>query len=486
MQTNTEKITEYYKSDPEGYEKMLLAGVLRVESVWVRMKAWLCHETAGGSSYVNDFTNNLHYVFYLLLQEARVLSDGAECAEGEFAVPSLDMMHLAMKTKEDDKGFIRQLSALPDDCIDTLYSELTSKYSDDELKKTVLPTCLAWLQRRKLETGVTKISLDDSSGSPSAQLNRLQGQLDAIGSADDEDEFHTIGDNGNVQIVERMPVGAPFLKFDISLGGGLGKKEHIIVCAPTGQGKTIFACQLAATAAAKLKQVLFISTEQDHVETEPRFISCCSKWDGLAPIKYELIKDGVDDALDTSKKLTDAQRETVVKIRGRLAPYLHMVNWQGGEKTVYDIPMLVRRAKNRFGNIDIVILDWIGAALEDSSNRNKEKRELYQEAAVVMKNVAFNENVATVSMAQTTRDSIGVKMINESHLAECKSLHWQATAAYGISALRKRLTDADLDNSDGQAVFETRQYMHAFKSRKSRGIVFPIERDFDYQRFSQL
>lgn len=103
-----------------------------------------------------------------------------------------------------------------------------------------------------------------------------------------------------------------------------------------------------------------------------------------------------------------------------------------------------------------------------------------------MKNVAFNENVAAISMAQTTRDSVGVKLINESHLAECKSLHWQATAAYGISALRKRLTDADLDDTDGQAVFETRQYMHAFKSRKSKGIVFPIDRDFDYQRFSKL
>lgn len=486
MQTNTETIVDFYRNDPDRYERMLLAGLLRVEDVWVRMKPWLCREDAGSERYSSDFSDNRYYAFYLLLVDARILADGDECAEGEFSTPSLSLMHTVLAGKRESKWFARPMSHLSDEDLDKLYGELMEIATDKELKSVIVPSCLTWLQNKKLEKGVQSISLSGGSDSPTTQLSRLQGQLDAIGSGEDEDEFHTIGDNGNVQIVERMKLGAPFTNFDVSLGGGLGKKEHIIVCAPTGQGKTIFACQLAAQAAAVKRHVLFISTEQDHVETEPRFITCCSRSDGYVPIKYELIKDGVDDAMDSSRLLSEAQRDTVKRIRETLAPYLHMVDWQGGEKTVADIPYLVRRAKKRFGTIDIVILDWIGAALEDSINPNKDKRELYQDAATTMKNVAFNENVAAISMAQTTRDSVGVKLINESHLAECKSLHWQATAAYGISALRKRLTDADLDDTDGQAVFETRQYMHAFKSRKSKGIVFPIDRDFDYQRFSKL
>lgn len=473
------------QSAPARYEKFLLAGVLRVETIWVKMRSWLCVDVSSRASR-NDFTSPLNYAFYETMKYARFVT---EPDDGSFVVPTADAMKAAEECLRGDRKMARLMSAVGSDELEELYTDILSLSSDSELEAIVSPTCLLWLKNRKLALGIQDIDLNGVSHDPGSRLDSLKSEITAISGGDEEDdEFHSLGDSDGGIVVERIQLPAPFINFNNSLGGGLGLKEHIIVCAPTGQGKTIFACQLAATVAMAKKHVVFISTEQSFVETEPRFIANCSctSSSALAKIPFDKVKDGVDDAMSKNGVLTDDQIATIKKIREDLRPYLHMVDWQGGKYSVTDIVGVVQRAKKRFGDIGLVILDWIGAALTDNTSDPHEKRILYQQAAEVMKNMAINENVAAVSMAQTTKDSVGVKVITEAHLAECKSLHWQATAAYGISAIRKRLTDDDINNDEGNATYEDTQYMNAFKSRKCKGLIFPITREFDYQRFSKL
>ena len=104
------------------------------------------------------------------------------------------------------------------------------------------------------------------------------------------------------------------------------------------------------------------------------------------------------------------------------------------------------------------------------------------EASNIMKNLAQQFNIATVSMAQTSKDGIDRSKVSEQHFAECKTLHYQATAAFGISAVRLKKEE----DGDSQDVYESRQHVYCFKSRKSKGKYWPIRRNFDYQRFEDL
>jgi hypothetical protein len=69
--------------------------------------------------------------------------------------------------------------------------------------------------------------------------------------------------------------------------------------------------------------------------------------------------------------------------------------------------------------------------------------------------------------------------ITEEHLAECKMIHQNADAAFGISALR----GSDDNSSGAQSSYSDKQYINCFKARKGRGLFFEVKREFKYQRF---
>ena len=83
-------------------------------------------------------------------------------------------------------------------------------------------------------------------------------------------------------------------------------------------------------------------------------------------------------------------------------------------------------------------------------------------------------------MAQTSAKGIDVHKVTEQHLAESKTIHYAATAAFGISAVR---VNTESENEDA---YDTKQHIYCFKSRKDKGRYFTIRRNFDYQRFEDL
>lgn len=465
----------------EQYRDMLLAAAMRIECVWEKVEPWLCVKVtqSGETVAVNELGTPSLYAFYLTLKLFREGRKG-------FIVPSRDAFELHYGIGASSK-YAQAFHTVSVDDVMEEYDMLVDMLTDKDLEFYVSDTCLKWIRNTKLKSDATDIMLNGSGDRDAVELiDEIRSNIAAIEDSDEteESEFHHMGDGDDEEEVERIPLGAPFIDFNIALGGGLGKKEHILVCAPTGQGKTVFALQLAAhVAAGGPRHVLFISTEQNHTELEPRIISCqsCDTSAGMTPISFDEIKDGVNKTL-ANRTLNDDQVNTVKAIQASLRPFLHMVDWKGGQKSINDLQALVQKAKKVYGQVDVVILDWIGAALGEGVTDSDKKRNLYYLAAEKMKNIAAEENVATISMAQTTKDGFNKPMITEEHLAECKSLHWQATAAFGISALRDKLNEG----SESQGTYKDVQWMNAFKSRKSKSIIFKIQRDFDHQRFSKL
>lgn len=487
--SNRDRAVKFINSmGDEAYEEALMCALLRNETAWRKCADNICkapNDDRGRPGIENGFSNPKYFCMFMTLKSIRSVDDENEAV---FRIPSWNMVksHFTSSSIWETEPMTSFHSYASEDDMKELYQAMLSKYTSTEIA-SVEKACIEWMRLTKMRRGAREFDLNGGADSMSSFISQVNQIDQMFGDEDGEQEFFSLGDNKAEDEVERLPLGVPFTTFNEVLGGGLGKKEHIIVCAPTGQGKTIFAAQLAAHVAMSKKHVLFISTEQDHTQNEPRFISCGSKDPGLDKGKYQaipfrLVVDGVDKAMKENR-LNDKQKATVLHMRELLAPYLHMVDWIDGRKNVNDIPSLVQRARKQFGAVDFVVLDWIGAALANGY-RGQELREVYYNAATVMKELAISENVAVMSMAQTTKDGFNKKAITENELAECKSLHWQATAAFGISAIRA--SNLDEIGSEGVETYSNNQYINTFKSRKAKGLIFPIKRDFDYQRFTNM
>jgi hypothetical protein len=100
-----------------------------------------------------------------------------------------------------------------------------------------------------------------------------------------------------------------------------------------------------------------------------------------------------------------------------------------------------------------------------------------------MKDLAINNNIATISMAQAQAAAANKLHLDNDCIAECKSLHNEATVAIGISAVKaKDSTEADGSSS----TYAQNQCFYCFKSRKSEAQAFMMRRNFGYQRFDKI
>ena len=163
----------------------------------------------------------------------------------------------------------------------------------------------------------------------------------------------------------------------------------------------------------------------------------------------------------------------------RMKPYLHFVNWIGTGKNVKeDLESTVRRHIDQYGCVDLLVFDWYGSALGDSVDPAT-RRQMYMDAAWKIKQMAVAYNMACVSFAMAGAAANNKARITEEHLAECKMIHQNADAAFGISALR----GSDDNSSGAQSSYSDKQYINCFKARKGRGLFFEVKREFKYQRF---
>lgn len=462
---------------PEQFERYLAAAFIRLQKVYNLLHGCLCRHHRTGER-VNDFDDPVLFGLVKVYEEYRDMT--MDAGGLEHPVPTEEDIRCAavVLAAEGDATVNEDIEEIVE-----AFMELTSPVyaSNDLLESTVLPVAQTWMTNKKSQAAIVDIrrsGMDPDISDRVAELEEIRDICNAGSSGDMFDEFDC-GEDDSQAFVERMTLGSNFSSLNACLGGGVGKKEHILFAAPTGQGKTVLACQLAADLASSGHQVLFITTEQPSIELRPRIISCLSKGPGMEQIPFGLVKDGGYRHL-----LSDGQRRTHDMIQESLRGKLHFQSWLGMGKSINDIDAIVQAAIKKYSSIDVVVLDWIGGALTENVDP-KFKRDEYLKAAKRMKTIAYKFDIATISFAQTTQDSIDKQRVTEKYLAECKTLHTECAAAFGISALRTT-GSSEAAASDSQNAYATEQFMYCFKSRKAVGKLIPIRRDFGFQRFTGM
>lgn len=277
---------------------------------------------------------------------------------------------------------------------------------------------------------------------------------------------------------ERFPV-ANLSQLTRIMGGGLKKKESMLVVAPSGGGKTTIACQIATGLCLADRHVCYITTEQPDGELLPKITSCG------ASIPYDKIKDGFyrkNEYGDKVAVLEGEEAEEVAKFWDQLNGRLFFENWcDSGSRVKTDLDNVIEKHKE-LNDIDVVILDWIGGGIDlSTSSGNMEYRMILREGCRQIKELAHKYNVAIIVMAQAgTRKTQDVKAVNATHIDEFTEMHQYFTWGLGISALGvnpKGNFSGEVENRS------TKQFFNLFKTRKSGSKLYPVITDFAYSRF---
>ncbi len=486
--TNSNSVVEgIIKDNPEKYERLFLA-YLDKDSLFFNAVSPLLCKSPRKKIPINHFSFPAHYALYKAIESWKEILNDADL-DFNTQLTENSLRDILTELSKDMQSGVNESDF--DDVV-SAYKEVDS-YALSDIVPLVEPTWREWLRERNARVWSKKLAKTNSSDI----IEEYKDSDNAIASASNEDlscEFYFDIDLKE-QTVERINLGSSFRELSRCLGGGLGRKEHVIFAAPTGGGKTVMACQLAGTLARlnnstkeeKRSYILYITTEQPPSELIPRIVSCVGTYNDVT-IPFDLIKDGGD----VRSSLNSSQIERIRELNETIRPYLFFEDWGVGVNASASVKGMIEGTVQKYlkktkGRLNVVILDWLGAALGENIENSDSRRSRYIEAADCMARVAKTYNLACVSLVQTSVDAVKNRKapIGPEDLAECKTVHYQATAAFGISAITpaKQKDDNDKDENTASASYLTEQWINCFKSRKSQGTCWGVTREFQYQRF---
>lgn len=362
--------------------------------------------------------------------------------------------------------------------------EIESSVRDLDLEglQALVESCFdRWLDGRR----ISQITKESSNSNIDTQtlLNRIKLATDGIvkgkgidkrGIKDILKSYNNIEESDSW---ERMPI-ANLHELTKAMGGGIKKKEAMLVIAPPGGGKTTISCQIAVGLVLANRKVVYITTEQPDTELFPKMLSCA------ASIPYEKIRDGLmkkDKSGNLIPVLSKEELNIAAPIWNKMDNKLFFENWcDSGGKIRSQLNSTIEQYKKE-QDIDVVIIDWIGGGLEMNADQGDLKRFFYDDCCNMIKDACNKYNIAIIACSQaSSKKAEGITAITSAEISECTMMHTYFTWALGISALginKKKNFNGEIDNTS------EKQYFNLFKTRKSKGKLYPVLTDFGYSRF---
>jgi hypothetical protein len=374
-------------------------------------------------------------------------------------------------------------------CMELLSSILNAYGELDNAKLVTQEHLVEWVLRSSATylqsmAGAGKITAVQAQKQLAAELNKLSRLRE---KAERNFMFGSGFDNPLPQL-PRVSTGLAAL--DEALGGGAARGEASLGIATTGGGKTVLAAQISAVMATQsrsplnqawqpgqartLCKVCYITTEpsQKHHKLETRIAS------NMGNIPYKLIKDGFD-----RERLTEPQIRQFQQVRELLGEGNLMFHEWDKERGFSDplgyMRSIVDEAEQLMQGLDVLILDWVGGALPESSADHK--RHAFQTTGDGFCDIVGDRNLIGHAFAQAHVSYINKLHLDGRAISECKSLSQNFTSQYGLTTLTK--PEGDVTGAGGKSPYAETQYIYLGKSRAGEGGCITVRRNFDFQRF---
>ena len=379
-----------------------------------------------------------------------------------------------------------------DDLFETFKLRLSSIINDIKYNDVIfnlVNNCFDyWLETKRAKQIASDLLKEPTSIQDLIERAKKESDKIIKGKSNDSKDILSImesyNDPTNEDKWERIPI-ASLPKLTEAMGGGVKKQETMLVIAPPAGGKTTISCQIAVSMAEANNKVVYITTEQPGAELLPKMISCG------AMIPYNKIVDGIKAKdLDESNPNSILSKQEIKRIKEfipRIQNNFWFEDWcSSGGKLKTHLNNTIEQHIKEHGGIDCVIIDWIGGGVLVEGGKGDLKRHFLDECCRLIKDAAIKYNVAIVACSQASQaKSEDVAFITAAEISESTMLHTYFTWALGISALgvnkkkQKMQLNGEIDNK------KTVQYFNLFKTRKSKGIAYPVHTHFDYSRFEE-
>lgn len=167
---------------------------------------------------------------------------------------------------------------------------------------------------------------------------------------------------------------------------GLHPGQLVTIAGRPAMGKTVFACQTAANAAVSGHAVLFVSLEMTHQEVTERLVSAASR------VGLQRIRSG---------KIADKDWPLITDAVGRIGDWPIIVDDDSGA-TLLSIRGAARRAAQKLGRLDVVIVDYL--QLLNTTGRAENRQVEIAELSRGLKRLAGELGIPIVTLAQLNRE----------------------------------------------------------------------------------
>jgi replicative DNA helicase len=492
-------LIKHIEKHSEWFENIFIACVRQDLKFFDLVKNVVCLKSGSQKKHMDDFDNPFNNIIYRAIRDYNSIF---EKSPSVFSPIKEDWLK-GWLLRNAHSGEIVMESEIPEviDHFNNNIAKVTAEAHTLQFAKQGISSYLKARRASKIarQVSLSGLNIDDLALMCEENvdlISTLEEDKRIVQSVPDRIQIQDMPlfDDPNKMLVETLECDIPGL--NEAMGGGFRKGSAYMLMAGTGGGKTVFACQIAATFAYVNGAVgLFISTEQSSDELYRRIVS------NRCRIPHRAISKGIFES-----SLNTREMEAFIEFRKNVAKLnkgcLQFANWgnyekKAGSKILSQIESEMDIFEEESGKkTDFVILDWIGGALGSMAEAGDKTRHVYQEAADAMDELARKRNVVAIALAQAHVSSANKIQISAADLAECKSMTRNYAGVIGITSLyseeyarqmheekNKKKKDYRVGSDLDDAVsFSTKQYLYVSKARFGIQKAVPFKREYEFQR----
>ena len=494
LDSNPEFVKTFIKSNRFFFETALLLTIMRDYNFWLEK----CRDVLNVTDDINtwlqykDFTkpidNEIYsQIFNFYKTFPTVLDARGLVAGGENVKANRELILAMLADKVKSKQLSEQDFRIAEYRLNEIFASMPSTETDFEksIKVVVDAGYGFWLEQQRIIQLTNYANKQKGSLDATTLMHLIERTISIVDDKLTEREdvgFESFEDSMNADLEEtsgeRMPISTlPLLTK--ALGGGVLRGETGLICATSGGGKTVFACQFAIGTAINGFKTLYITTEQPSTFLVPRMLSA------HADIPFNKIKDGLKKAMKAGT-LSEDEINKAREVNNMVNGFLQFANWcKSGDKLETSLEKLIKTKIKEWGGLDCIIVDWLGGGLNIPAEAYDKRYGYYMHCVNSMKDLAQKYNVFILVLAQASKQKVAGRVkLDVDCIDGCNTLDQPLTWAAGISSLQESGGAANKQKVNQiQESYLRKQCLNIWKGRMNGAYAYPIYREFEFQRF---